>query len=293
MAVTVSLVAAVAGTGLGLVRATAEAERANQEAETARQVSDFLVGLFEASDPFAESQGDFTVRELLERGTDEIERGLADEPRLQARLLATIGQVHTQLGLYEAARTLLDDALATQQSTLDSSDPQILRTQIRRAWLATQTGEYEHALDNKNRLFVSNKLRNQIDTDEHGSSFYLIMGTNGVLCLYPEKYFQQIALAGAPRMAAPDEAVAFERLAFALASKVELDRQGRLLLSEKIRKRARLGSALTLVGVRDHIELWNTDNWEKYLSDNFPQYQQQMAVARQAVLQKESRQLDV
>ena len=155
------------------------------------------------------------------------------------------------------------------------------------------TGEYEHTLDNKNRLFVTNKLRNQIDTDEHGSSFYLIMGTNGVLCLYPEKYFQQIALAGAPRMAAPDEAVAFERLGFALASKVELDRQGRLLLSEKIRKRARLGSALTLVGVRDHIELWNTDNWEKYLSDNFPQYQQQMAVARQAVLQKESRQLDV
>ena len=155
------------------------------------------------------------------------------------------------------------------------------------------TGEYEHALDNKNRLFVTNKLRNQIDTDEHGSSFYLIMGTNGVLCLYPEKYFQQIALAGAPRMAAPDEAVAFERLGFALASKVELDRQGRLLLSEKVRKRARLGSALTLVGVRDHIELWNTENWEKYLSDNFPQYQQQMAVARQAVLQKESRQLDV
>ena len=155
------------------------------------------------------------------------------------------------------------------------------------------TGEYEHALDNKNRLFVTNKLRNQIDTDEHGSSFYLIMGTNGVLCLYPEKYFQQIALAGAPRMAAPDEVVAFERLGFALASKVELDRQGRLLLSEKVRKRARLGSALTLVGVRDHIELWNTENWEKYLSDNFPQYQQQMAVARQAVLQKESRQLDV
>ena len=154
------------------------------------------------------------------------------------------------------------------------------------------TGEYEHALDDKNRLFVTNKLRNQIDTDEHGSSFYLVMGTNGVLCLYPEKYFQQIALAGAPRTAAPDEAVAFERLGFALASKVELDRQGRLLLSEKVRKRARLGSALTLVGVRDHIELWNTDNWEKYLSDNFAQYQQQMAVARQSVLQKESREAE-
>ena len=155
------------------------------------------------------------------------------------------------------------------------------------------TGEYEHTLDGKNRLFISNKLRSQIDVEEHGSSFYLAMGANGILCLYPEKYFQQIALAGAPRMAAPDEAVTFERLSFALASKVELDRQGRLLLGEKLRKRARLDNTLTLVGVRDHIELWNSDDWERYLQDNLPQFQNQIMEARQTVLQKQSRQLDV
>ncbi len=155
------------------------------------------------------------------------------------------------------------------------------------------TGEYEHTLDGKNRLFISNKLRSQIDVEEHGSSFYLVMGANGILCLYPEKYFQQIALAGAPGMAAPDEAVVFERLSFALASKVELDRQGRLLLGEKLRKRARLDNTLTLVGVRDHIELWNSDDWERYLEDNLPQFQNQIMQARQTVLQKQSRQLDV
>ncbi len=155
------------------------------------------------------------------------------------------------------------------------------------------TGEYEHTLDEKSRLFVTNKLRNQIDVEEHGSSFYLVLGANGILCLYPEKYFQQIVLAGAPGTAAPDESVVFERLSFALASKVELDRQGRLLLAEKIRKRAKLGTSLTLVGVRDHVELWNTDDWEKYLQDNFSQYQQQMAQARQTVLQKESRELEL
>ena len=155
------------------------------------------------------------------------------------------------------------------------------------------TGEYEHALDGKGRLFISNKLRSQIDVEEHGSSFYLVLGTNGILCLYPEKYFQQIALADAPRKAAPDEAVAFERLSFALASKVELDRQGRLLLGERLRKRAKLKNSLTLAGIRDHIEIWNTDDWEKYLSDNLSQYQQQMAQARQAVLQKQSREMDL
>lgn len=155
------------------------------------------------------------------------------------------------------------------------------------------TGEYEHTLDEKHRLFVSIKLRSQIDAEEHGSSFYLVMGANGILCLYPEKYFQQIALAGAPGTAAPDEAVNFERLSFALASKVELDRQGRLLLGEKLRRRAKLDNSLTLVGVRDHIELWNTDDWERYLEDNFSQYQQQMMQARQTVLQKQSQKLDL
>ena len=155
------------------------------------------------------------------------------------------------------------------------------------------TGEYEHTLDNKGRLFVSNRLRSQIDAEEHGSSFYLVLGANGILCLYPEMYFQQIALAGAPGMAAPDEAVTFERLSFALASKVELDRQGRLLLNERIRRRANLGTQLTLVGVRDHIELWNTENWEMYLSDNLSQYQNQMMQARKTVLQKQSRETDL
>jgi MraZ protein len=155
------------------------------------------------------------------------------------------------------------------------------------------TGEFEHTLDEKSRLFISNKLRSQIDVKEYGVDFYLAMGPNGVLCLYPEKYFQQIALIGAPGMAAPDEVVSFERMTFALAGRVELDRQGRLLLPEKIRKRANLGNSLTLVGVRDHIEIWNTQNWEQFVADNMDQYQTQVTQARQTVLQKQSRQVEM
>jgi len=153
------------------------------------------------------------------------------------------------------------------------------------------TGEYEHIVDSKSRVLISNKLRNQIDADEHGCNFYIVLGANGILCLYPEKYFEQIVLAGAPGTAAPDEAVVFERMSFALASRVELDGQGRLLLNEKLRKRARLKDHITLVGVRDHIELWNSKSWEQYLSDNMAQYQKQMSQARQVVLQKQNQQL--
>ena len=146
------------------------------------------------------------------------------------------------------------------------------------------TGEYQHVVDSKSRVLISNKLRNQIDVDEHGSNFYLHLGANGILCLYPEKYFEQIALAVRPGTTAPDEAVAFERISFALASKVELDNQGRLLLNERLRKRAGLKDQITLIGVRDHIELWNTENWEQYLSDHMSQYQKQVSQARQVVL---------
>jgi MraZ protein len=153
------------------------------------------------------------------------------------------------------------------------------------------TGEYQHVVDNKSRVLISNKLRSQIDADVHGSSFYLVLGANGILCLYPEKYFEQIALAVAPGATAPDETVAFERISFALASKVELDNQGRLLLNESLRKRAGLKDQITLIGVRDHIELWNSESWEQYISDNMAQYQKQMSQARQVVLQKKNEEL--
>ena len=157
------------------------------------------------------------------------------------------------------------------------------------------TGEYEHTLDEKNRLFVSNKLRGQIDVETYGANFYLVLGANGILCLYPEKYFLRLILGKAPagRGSAADDAVIFERLGFALACRVELDRQGRLLLNEKLRRRARLGTNLTLVGIRDHVELWNTEDWERYLQDHLAPYQAQMLQARQAMLQEECQELDL
>jgi MraZ protein len=153
------------------------------------------------------------------------------------------------------------------------------------------TGEYQHVIDDKGRVLVSNKLRNQVDVDKHGGNFYLVLGANGILCLYPEKHFEQLALSVAPAGTAPDEAVAFERISFALASKVELDNQGRLLLNEKLRKRAGLKEDVTLVGVRDHIERWNTQDWEQFVVDHMKQYQKQMARARQVVMQQQAKEL--
>jgi eukaryotic-like serine/threonine-protein kinase len=96
-------------------RIARERDRANQEAATARQVSDFLVGLFKVSDPSEARGNSLTAREILERGSGQIEKGLHDQPAVQAKLQATIGRVYTGLGLYAEAQPLLEHALGTQR----------------------------------------------------------------------------------------------------------------------------------------------------------------------------------
>src|SRR6185503_15407127 len=95
-------------------RIARERDRANQEAATARQVSDFLVGLFNVSDPNEARGNSLTAREILDRGSGQIESGLRDQPRVQARLQATIGRVYGNLGMYAEAQPLLERALQTQ-----------------------------------------------------------------------------------------------------------------------------------------------------------------------------------
>jgi MraZ protein len=150
------------------------------------------------------------------------------------------------------------------------------------------TGEYQHVIDKKGRVLIANKLRSQIDSESCGSDFYVVLGANGILCIYPERCYEQLISSMSPSGAAADEAVSFERMSFALSQKLELDSQGRLLLNEGLRKRAGLDEKVTLVGVRDHIEVWNSGSWEDYVQSHMSQYQKQMAEVRKNVLQHQS-----
>jgi non-specific serine/threonine protein kinase/serine/threonine-protein kinase len=115
---TVAAAAVLAGAAfaaVGMVRATRAERRAEEEAAAARQVSDFLVDLFRVSDP-GEARGNaVTAREILDRGARRVETHLAAQPRLQARLMRTVGTVYGALGLYDPARRLLEDAVRAQE----------------------------------------------------------------------------------------------------------------------------------------------------------------------------------
>jgi serine/threonine protein kinase/tetratricopeptide (TPR) repeat protein len=100
----------------GLVATSVQAQRANREAEAMRRVSDFMVGLFEVSNP-SEARGEsITAREILDRGVRRIDADLLEQPLLRARLLGTMGAVYASLGLYEDGGALLEEARAVLES---------------------------------------------------------------------------------------------------------------------------------------------------------------------------------
>ena len=123
--VVLALVLGIAGTTVGMVRARVAERAAAREAETARQVSDFLTGLFEVSDP-SEAKGEtITAREILDRGADQIRTTLTDQPLVQARLMSTMGSVYISLGLYDTAQGLLEEALAIREAELPPDHPDV------------------------------------------------------------------------------------------------------------------------------------------------------------------------
>jgi tetratricopeptide (TPR) repeat protein len=118
----VVVLALVAGTGFalqGMWRAQAAEKRAAADARAAEQVASFLTNLFREVDPTRRS-ADLTLRDLLDRGAEAI-KSLADEPRTQARLQVTMGDVYTRIGAWDPALPLLEEAVDTRRRL--GSDP--------------------------------------------------------------------------------------------------------------------------------------------------------------------------
>jgi len=105
-------------------RAVAAGARAERHLAEAKAVSEFLVDLFQVSDPGEALGNEVTAREILDRGAERIADELRDEPELQARLMDTMGVVYHRLGLEAQAADLLAEALAIRRR-LDARDPEV------------------------------------------------------------------------------------------------------------------------------------------------------------------------
>ena len=120
-AVAALLLAASVLVGFYTARLAMERNRARLEAAKASKVSDLLIGMLTASDPYvAHDVKEPTVRSLLDAGAARVHKELASQPEVQAQMLTVIGRVYQRLGERDKARPLLEEAVAIRRRQPES-----------------------------------------------------------------------------------------------------------------------------------------------------------------------------
>jgi tetratricopeptide (TPR) repeat protein/tRNA A-37 threonylcarbamoyl transferase component Bud32 len=142
--------------------ATRQASRIARERDRANQVTEFLVGLFEVSQPSEAKGNAVTAREVLDAGAGRVRRELKGQPEVQAAMMDSIGRVYYKLGLYDAAEPLLEESLEARRRLLGEDHPDVLASLVHRAELHHSKGElepaeqlYREALEKRRRLHGS------------------------------------------------------------------------------------------------------------------------------------------
>ncbi|MCC6909248.1 MAG: hypothetical protein IT430_15010 [Phycisphaerales bacterium] len=129
------------------------------------------------------------------------------------------------------------------------------------------TGEFEHTIDAKGRLAIPSEIRSRMKKAEDGEAFYLTIGANRALRLYPEKGFERLAAMIEEGLVTDEAVQEFDQLLFPLSSRLELDSAGRVRLPDRMMQRAGLGKDVVLIGVRDHLQIRDLKQWNAELED--------------------------
>jgi MraZ protein len=124
-------------------------------------------------------------------------------------------------------------------------------------------GEYHHSIDNKGRMIVPSKFR-----DDLGEMFIITRGLDQCLFGYPLSEWALIEekLKGLPLT--KKDARAFTRFFFSGATESELDKQGRINIPAPLLQYAKLEKECVVLGVSNRIEIWSKQIWEDYFSES-------------------------
>lgn len=123
-------------------------------------------------------------------------------------------------------------------------------------------GEYHHSLDNKGRIIIPSKLREDL-----GNNFITTRGLEGCLYIYPETNWNLIINKYKELPDTKDKRY-FMRIFLSGASASELDQQGRVNIPSPLIDYAKLEKDCLIIGVDDHLEIWSQTEWEKFISNN-------------------------
>jgi MraZ protein len=131
------------------------------------------------------------------------------------------------------------------------------------------TGTHPRTLDDKKRLALPKRIREQLG---EADQLFIAQGLDQCLWIYDRSGLERLAdkLDQAP--ATDAEARVFRRLFFAQMEAVDVDKAGRLLIPDRLVEFAGLTHEVVLIGVRDHMQLWDAERWRAYLTENGPRF---------------------
>ncbi|MGH2932251.1 MAG: division/cell wall cluster transcriptional repressor MraZ [Gaiellaceae bacterium] len=124
-------------------------------------------------------------------------------------------------------------------------------------------GEYEHTLDDKNRITLPAKFRASF-----AAGVVVTRGMDGCLYAYRLEDWDKLVdsrLAGLDPLS--QEGRRMHRFFFSGAAEAELDKQGRVMIPAALIEHAGLGRNVVVAGVRDHLELWDGAAWRKEMKE--------------------------
>lgn len=133
---------------LARIEAEQQRNRAEVEAETARQTTQFMVGLFKVSDPSEALGNTITAREILDKGAQRIDDELVEQPEIQATLMDTMGTVYTSLGLYPEAERLVERSLQKRRDLFGEQHHEVAASLTHLGEVQTLNAEYDAAETN-------------------------------------------------------------------------------------------------------------------------------------------------
>jgi len=124
-------------------------------------------------------------------------------------------------------------------------------------------GEYDLTIDEKNRLLIPSEVRKSLEAFNDASMFIILIGNDRHPWIYPERVYKAIVGQREPSLEPTKAQLASDDRIFAMARPVECDKQGRILLPEKVLKRTNTGREITLTGCDTHLKVWNRAEWDE------------------------------
>lgn len=120
-------------------------------------------------------------------------------------------------------------------------------------------GEYQHSIDPKKRLALPSKFRPEL-----GKKVIITRGLDNCLFVYPVKVWEELASKLGTLPVGESGTRSFIRIMLAGATDTEVDSQGRILVPEYLKQDGGLKKEVTIVGLFNRLELWDTAKWNRY-----------------------------